>query len=171
LIVLGVVLTTVSARIQVPLAPVPITMQTFAVLLIGAAYGAARGGTAMIAYVIAGACGLPVFALGAGTAYLLGPTGGYLAGFVIAAVTVGALAERGWDRTILRTLAAMTIGTACIFVPGLLWLAWWSGSAMTAVETGLIPHLPGSAVKILLAAGALPFAWHLVGAPGKRNVA
>jgi biotin transport system substrate-specific component len=102
-----------------------------------------------------------VFAAGGGIAYFAGPTGGYLVGFFVAAVAVGWLAEHGWDRSPLRTLAAMLIGTAIIFALGLAWLGTLIGLPQ-AIGAGLVPFLPGEAVKIALATAILPFAWRLV---------
>jgi biotin transport system substrate-specific component len=111
--------------------------------------------------------GLPVFAgtpeRGIGLAYMVGPTGGYLVGFVLAAVVVGILAERRWDRGIATTLAAMTAGTAIIFTCGVLWLGAIVGWDKPVLELGVIPFLPGAAFKIALAAAVLPLAWRVAG--------
>jgi biotin transport system substrate-specific component len=127
LTVFGFCLLTLSAKIQVPLWPVPISMQTFAVLVIGIAYGWRLGAATVLAYLIAGASGLPVFAgtpeRGIGLLYMMGPTGGFLAGFLIAAAVVGYLAEQGWDRSFFKTGAAMVIGHAIISLAGVVWLA------------------------------------------------
>lgn len=162
LVVAGTLLMALSARIQVPMWPVPMTMQTFAVLVIGMAYGWRLGGLTLLAYLAEGAVGLPVFASGAGLAYLAGPTGGYLLGFAVAAMLVGWLGERGWDRNVVLTLVAMTLGTAVIFGLGVAWLSTLIGPAK-AVAAGLAPFLAGAAVKIALAAAVLPFVWRLVG--------
>src|SRR3954447_14213960 len=122
----GAALLTLSAKIQVPFAPVPMTMQTLVVLMIGAAYGWRLGGATVLLYLAEGAAGLPVFAgAAAGPAYLAGPTGGFLAGFLAA----GFLAERGWDRPLLRVLILMAIGHAVIFAFGLGWLSLLIGPA------------------------------------------
>src|SRR3546814_487052 len=114
LAVVGTLLLTLSAKVQVPMWPVPMTMQTFAVLIIGMTYGF-RLGTATVAFYLAqGAIGLPVFASGAGIAYLAGPTGGYLIGFLVSAALVGWLAGPGWGRTVNRTFVAHALGTAVI---------------------------------------------------------
>lgn len=160
----GSALIALSAQVAVPLpfSPVPVTGQTFAVLLLGAALGATRGAAAVLAYLAEGAAGLPVFAGGlAGPAVLLGPTGGYLLGFLPAAWISGALAERGWDRRFPSTLAAMTLGDIAIFATGVPWLARFVG-AENAIAFGLAPFLAGNAAKIVLAAGALPLAWACV---------
>jgi biotin transport system substrate-specific component len=164
LVLAGSALIALSAQVAVPLpfSPVPVTGQTFAVLLVGAALGATRGAAAVLAYLAEGAAGLPVFAGGfAGPAFLLGPTGGYLFGFLPAAWISGALAERGWDRHFLGTLAAMTLGDLAIFAVGVPWLAWFVGPE-NAVAFGLAPFVAGNIAKIVLAAGALPLAWACV---------
>ena len=165
LAIAGTVLLTVSAKIQVPFYPVPMTMQTFAVLVIGMAYGWKLGGATLLLYLAEGAAGLPVFAgtpeKGIGLAYMAGPTGGYLAGFVLAAGIAGRLGEKGWDRSIPMTLAAMVIGTVIIFVPGYVWLAVLIGSEK-AWAFGVLPFLLGEVFKIALAAAVLTGAWKLI---------
>ena len=155
-----------SAKVQVPFYPVPMTMQTFVVLVIGLAYGWRLGGATILLYLAEGATGLPVFAgspeRGIGVAYLFGPTGGYLMGFVLAAAAAGWLAERGWDRRVITTLLAMLIGTALIFAPGLVWLGTVIGWDKPILELGLTPFLLGEAFKIALATAVLPVAWRLL---------
>ena len=163
LIAAGSVLMTVSAKLTVPFWPVPLSMQTFAALLIGAAYGWRLGGITVLAYLAQGAMGVPVFAgAGAGLPYLLGPTGGYLLGFIMAAMAVGWLAERGWDRRVLTTLAAMVIGNLVIYALGVGWLTTIVGSVERAFALGLLPFLLGDALKIALATALLPYAWSLI---------
>ncbi|MFQ5785312.1 MAG: biotin transporter BioY [Alphaproteobacteria bacterium] len=165
LMVAGSALLALSAQVRVPLEPVPITMQTFAVLVIGMAYGWRLGAATVLLYLAEGAVGLPVFAGGAGgLAVLIGKTGGYLIGFALAATLVGWLAEHGWDRTIATTALAMLAGNVAIYLPGLLVLGALIGYAK-AVEFGLLPFLLGDALKLLLAAAVLPFAWRLIGRP------
>jgi biotin transport system substrate-specific component len=161
LALIGTALLTLSAKIQVPFWPVPMTMQTFVVLVLGMAYGWRLAGATVLLYLAQGALGLPVFAGGGGAAYLAGPTAGYLAGFLLAAVAVGWLAEHGWDRSVPRTLAAMLIGTAIIFACGIAWLSTLIGLPQ-AIAAGLVPFLLGEAVKIALATAILPFAWRLL---------
>ena len=162
LVVAGSVLIAACAKIQIPLWPVPITGQTFAIVLIGALYGSKRGAATVLAYLAEGAAGLPVFAGGVGgAAYMFGPTGGYLVGFVFAAFIVGLLAERGWDRSVGRTVLAMTIGTAVIFACGLAWLAFFVGPKHVWMA-GLVPFLPGAAIKIALATALLPSGWKVL---------
>jgi len=156
----------ISAKVQVPFYPVPMTMQTLVVLLVGMTFGWRLGGATILLYLAEGMAGLPVFAntpeRGIGLAYMMGPTGGYLVGFVLAAVAVGGLAERRWDRGILTTLAAMTLGTAIIFASGVLWLGTLIGWDKPVLELGVVPFLPGAAFKIALAAAILPLTWKIV---------
>jgi len=153
-------------EVRLPLTPVPITGQPFAVLLVGALLGARRGALAMVTYLMEGVLGLPVFAGGAaGVANLLGPTGGYLLGFVPAAFVTGFLAERGWDRHVLTTWAAMALGSTMIFLCGVPWLAGFIGWE-AALPAGLYPFLVGDVIKQVLAALALPGAWKLARAAG-----
>ncbi|HEU5394900.1 MAG TPA: biotin transporter BioY, partial [Candidatus Methylomirabilis sp.] len=162
LIVGGSLLTALCAQIVIPLIPVPITGQTFAVLLIGAALGARRGAAAIGLYVVEGLVGLPVFAGGgAGLARLQGPTGGYLLGFIAAAYLTGTLAERGWDRSVRFAAAAMAAGNVVIYLFGVPWLALFLGWPK-AVTAGLLPFIPGDLLKLAAAALALPGAWVLV---------
>jgi biotin transport system substrate-specific component len=161
LMVAGVILVAVAAHIEVPLYPVPITMQTFAVLVLGMAYGSNLGAATLALYMAAGLAGLPVFATGGA----LGPTFGYIIGFILAAGLVGWLAEQGWDRSVVKTAAAMLAGNVLIYVPGLVVLAWFVGAGKV-LEYGLYPFLFGDALKLLLAAVVLPGAWYLVGRQG-----
>lgn len=163
LVTAGVILLTLSAKIQIPMWPVPMTMQTYVVLVIGMGYGTRLGVAAVMGYVVLGALGLPVFAgtpeRGLGLAYLFGPTGGYLLGFVLAAGVCGILARRGWDRRLLTCVAGMTIAHAVIFVCGLAWLATLLGWRK-AVATGFTPFIAATIIKTILAAGSLPAAWY-----------
>ncbi len=126
LVVLGIVALAVAAKIKVPMWPVPITMGTFAMLSIGAAYGARLGFVTILGYMIVGALGFDVFAGSSaekfGLTYMMGGTGGYLVGYVLATLALGVLATRGWDRSVVWMAAAMLIGNVLIYVPGLLWL-------------------------------------------------
>ncbi len=158
----GSALLTLSAKVQVWPGPVPVTMQTFVILVLGMTYGWRLGGATLLLYLAEGAIGLPVFAKGGGIAYFSGPTGGYLVGFVLAAVAAGWLAERGWDRRPATTALAMLIGNVVIYVPGLLWLAMIVGWDKPVLEWGLYPFLVGDLVKLALAAAALPLAWKAV---------
>jgi len=168
LVVAGSLVVALSAQLAVrlPFTPVPVTGQTLGVLLVGAALGARRGAAALVLYLMEGAAGLPFFAGGmAGAAYLLGPTGGYLLAFPLAAFITGWAAERGWDRGWLTTAAAMTLGAAVIFAGGLAWLSFFIGGERVWVA-GLLPFLPGAVIKIAVASAALPLVWRLIGRRG-----
>lgn len=169
----GSVLIWLSAKIQVPFYPVPMTMQTFVVLALGMAYGWRLGGATVLLYLVEGASGLPVFAgtpeKGIGLVYMLGGTGGYLLGFLLAATACGWLAERGWDRTVIGTALAMLVGNALIYMLGLLWLGGLFGWDKPILEWGLTPFVLGDLTKLALAAAVLPFAWNLVGRHGKAG--
>ncbi len=160
----GSLLLALSAQIAIPLpfSPVPITGQTFSVLVVGMLLGRWRGAGAVLAYLLEGCIGLPVFAEGKmGLAVLLGPTGGYLASFVPAAFLVGYLAEKGWDRKVLTSFLAMILGNVIIFGLGAAWLAKFVGTDKT-LSLGVYPFLIGDAIKIGLATIALPGAWKLL---------
>ena len=162
LVVFGSLLLAVSAQFKIPLYPVPVTGQTLVVLLIGMTYGPRLGGITMLAYLFEGALGLPVFAGGAaGVAVFMGPTGGYLFGFLLAGVAMGYLAERGMARTVLSTIAAMVLGNSVIYLCGALWLANFIGLGQ-AIAAGVLPFLYGDALKLAVAAGLMPLAWRAV---------
>ena len=162
LVVFGSLLLAVSAQFKIPLYPVPVTGQTLVVLLIGMTYGPRLGGITIAAYLFEGAIGLPVFAGGAaGVAVLMGPTAGYLFGFLLAATAMGYLAERGIGRTVVSTIAAMVIGNCVIYLCGALWLANFIGFAQ-AIAAGVLPFLYGDALKLVVAAGLMPWAWRAV---------
>ncbi len=161
LAILGAALLTVSAKVQMPFYPVPMTMQSYVVLVIGMAYGWRLAGATLLLYLAEGAIGLPVFASGGGYAYFAGPTAGYLVGFLVAATAIGWLAEKGWDRNPLLSVLAMALGTVVIFALGVAWLAGLFGFE-TAVANGLQPFLFGAAAKLALAAATVPIAWRVV---------
>jgi biotin transport system substrate-specific component len=168
LVVGGSLVIALCAQIAVGF-PVPMTGQTFAVLMIGALLGSRRGALCVLTYISEGLLGFPVFTQGkAGLAVLFGPTGGYLVGFVLAAYIVGALAERGWDRRPATTVMAMICGNVILFACGLIWLAvlvYLVGRPLGArgvLAIGLYPFVPGEVVKIALAAGLLPAGWKLI---------
>ena len=169
LVVLGVLALTIAANIKVPVpgSPVLMNMGTFAVLTIGAAYGARLGLTTILAYMIIGALGFDIFQSSTadlnGIEYMMGGTGGYLLGYVLATLVLGALAARGWDRSVLWMALAMLIGNALIYVPGLLWLGTLYGWDKPILEWGLTPFLLGDGLKLLLAAVLLPLVWKMVG--------
>lgn len=156
-------LLTLSAKVSIPFYPVPLTMQTFVVIGLGLALGPRMAAAAVGLYLLQGAAGLPVFAgtpaKGIGLAYMTGPTGGYLVGFLLAAIAAGRLAERGWDRTPLTAFAAAFVGAVVIYIPGLLWLAVLFGFDKPILAWGLTPFLPGDLVKTALAALVFPTAW------------
>jgi len=167
LVLAGVALLTIAAKIRVPMWPVPITMQTFAVLVIGAAYGPRLGVATLLAYLALGAAGLAVFTgEGAGLAYMMGPTGGYLLGFAVAAGVMGWLASRGWDRTVAGMAGALLIGNAVIYAFGLPWMAHLFAAERGmawVMQWGMTNFLLGDALKLALAALVLPLAWRAVG--------
>ena len=157
-------LTALAAQIVIPIGPVPITGQTFAVLLTGALLGSRLGAMSMIVYLIEGAAGLPFF-YGAhgGLAHLLGPTGGYLVAFPAAAFITGAFAENGWDKRFLTAVAAMLIGSLVILLSGWAWFAVvMHTQPLAAFQVSVMPHLAGDVIKILLAAAVLPTGWALL---------
>jgi biotin transport system substrate-specific component len=161
------VVTIVAAQVSIPLpfTPVPFTLQPMIVLLGGAALGSRLGASAQVLYLAAGLAGLPVFAaspvLPQGVARLLGPTGGYLMSYPLAAFVAGYLAERRFDRRYLTSVVAMGAGLAIVFAFGVAWIAWGAPHAglSAALATGLYPFLPADVLKVLLAATVLPAAW------------
>jgi biotin transport system substrate-specific component len=148
-----------QVKILLPFGPVPVTGQTFAVLMIGALLGSRRGCLAVLAYLAEGAAGLPVFAFGGGAAVLAGPTGGYLVGFLPAAYITGSLAQRGWDRRMATTVLAMALGNAAIYACGLSWLCCLMGISSAVLTVGVYPFVVGDLLKIVLAAILLPSGW------------
>ena len=164
LLVAGAALVALAAQVRIPLDPVPITGQTFAVLLVGASLGAVRGLSSLVLYSLAGIAGAPIFQeQNHGWEYFAGATGGYIVGFVLAAAATGWLAERRWDRRFASAVAAMLTGNVVVYVFGLPWLAHVANyDLVTTLEKGLAPFLPGDLVKLYLAAALLPGAWRLV---------
>jgi len=167
LAIVGSIAIWVSAKIQVPFYPVPMTLQTLVILFIAMSYGWRLGSLTVLLYLAEGAIGLPVFAgtpeKGIGVAYMMGGTGGYLAGFVLAAATTGWLAERGWDGNIAGTALALLVGYALIFVPGLLWLGILFGWDKPILAWGLTPFLLGGATKLALGTALTALTWKLFG--------
>ena len=167
LIAVGALLIFATSRVAIPIAgsPVPITGQTFGVLLVGGALGFRRGLASIALYVLIGLIGLPFFAEGkGGLSVILGATGGYLVGFLVAGSLVGRLAELGWDRRIIGAFGAMVIGNIVIYLIGVPWLmAVAHYDLPTGIAKGLTPFLIGDAIKLVLAAATFPVAWWIVG--------
>jgi biotin transport system substrate-specific component len=170
LAVVGTLLLWACAKVSIPIGPVPVAMTTFGVLAIGMAYGWRLGAATVLLYLAEGAMGLPVFAgtpeKGLGLAYMVGPTGGYLVGYVLAAAACGWLAERGWDRNVLTAALALLAGNAILYLPGLLWLGVLFGWDKPILDWGLIPFIPGDLLKLALVATGLPLAWKAVSKRG-----
>ncbi len=166
LAVFGTILLTISAKIQIPFYPVPMTIQTFVVLCLGMAFGWKLAGATILLYLLEGALGLPVFAgtpeKGIGLAYMMGGTGGYLLGFLLAAMLCGYLAQRGWDRKPSTTAAAMLLGNVVIYLPGLIWLGALFGWDKPILQWGLTPFILGDITKLALACLTMPFLWKLI---------
>jgi biotin transport system substrate-specific component len=173
LVVAFSLLVALAAQVVIPLpfTPVPITGQTFAVLLTGALLGSRLGALAMLAYLLEGAMGLPFFAAGgSSTARLFfSPTSGYLLAYPAAAFLTGLLAERGWDKRFLTAAAAMALGSVVILLSGWSWLAVWHKSAAHAASIGVLPFIPGDIIKIALAAAGLPTGWAILRRTGHRS--
>lgn len=172
LVALGAALIAASAQVSIPLpfTPVPITGQTFAVLLVGASLGTVRGGSSALLYVLIGIAGAPVYADGAhGPAQITGASGGYLVGFILAAALTGRLAERRWDRRFSSAIGAILTGNVIIFLVGLPWLAVVLDTSLEkTLEYGLYPFIPGEILKLYLAAALLPTAWRVLGRGDRR---
>lgn len=171
LVVAGILAMYVAAKIRIPFGPVPVTMQTFVVLSVGAAYGPRLGLATMLGYLAVGALGFDVFTSSSaevnGLAYMIGATGGYLAGFVVAAGVMGGLARRGWDRSVLWMGAAMLIGNAVVYAIGLPWFAYLfleAKGVAWVLDWGMLNFLAFDAVKLALAALLFPVLWKAVGA-------
>jgi biotin transport system substrate-specific component len=166
-IVAGALLVAGAAQISIPLpfSPVPITGQTFAVVLVGSALGTVRGVASLTLYLLLGLAGLPFYAdQGHGWTTFSGATGGYIVGFILAAGLTGFLAERGYDRRMGTAVTAMLTGNVVVYLVGLPWLAHVTGAGLDkTLEWGLYPFVPGDILKLYLAAAALPVAWKLLG--------
>jgi biotin transport system substrate-specific component len=160
----GFVALAAQVSFELPFTPVPLTGQTFAVVLVGAALGALLGLASLGLYLFVGALGAPVYSEGShGWDVLTGPTGGYIVGFVIAAFLIGALAQRRWDRRFSSAVAAMLTGNVVIYLVGLPWLAADQGLGFEdTLEAGLYPFVVGDLLKLYLAGALLPGAWRLV---------
>ena len=171
LVIAGIAALAVAAKIKIPMIPVSMTMGTFAVLSIGVAYGMRLGLVTIIGYMLIGALGFDVFAGSSaetfGITYMMGGTGGYLVGYVLAVLALGYAARQGWDRSIGKMALAMVLGNVLIYVPGLVWLAVLYGTDAPIFTWGLTPFLLGDLVKLALAALLLPSVWGLVGSARK----
>ncbi|WP_210527492.1 biotin transporter BioY [Rubellimicrobium arenae] len=180
LVTLGIAALALSAKVQVPVwpSPVPVTMGTFAVLAVGSAYGPRLGLATILGYMLIGALGFDVFASSSadknGLAYMMGASGGYLLGYVLATALLGALARRGWDRSVGGMALALLLGNAVIYLPGLAWLhhvvangafdaSKYGTVWQQTLAWGLTPYLIGDAIKLALAALLAPALWKLVG--------
>ncbi|MDE0983792.1 MAG: biotin transporter BioY [Yoonia sp.] len=167
LVLVGIAALAIFAKIKVPMYPVPITMGTFAVLTVGAAYGPRLGMATIIGYMLVGALGFDVFAgssaEASGLTYMMGGTGGYLVGYVLATLALGMAARAGWDRSVGKMALAMLIGNALIYIPGLIWLGQLYGWDQPILAWGLTPFLIGDALKLALAAVLVPGLWKLIG--------
>jgi biotin transport system substrate-specific component len=161
LVVAGAALVTVLAQVAIPLWPVPITGQTLAVLLVGSTLGWLRGAISMVLYAALGLVGLPVYSDGShGAGVLFGATGGYIVGFIISAALVGWLAERQWDRKILKAIVTFVAGSVVVFAVGLPWLAAVLHTDLPiTLQYGFYPFIIGGIIKAVIAAGLLPLAW------------
>lgn len=166
LVIGGTIAIAISSKIQIPFAPIPVTMQTFVILALSMAFGPRLAVATTVLYALEGAVGLPVFAgtpaRGIGITYMLGPTGGYILGFILAAFACGWLARAGWDRRVLTTVLAMVIGNALIYIPGLLWLGTITGWRENLLDDGFLSFIYIDMMKIALAAAVLPFVWKMV---------
>jgi len=164
LVLVGVLLTALAAQVQIPALPVPFTLQTLAVLVIGATYGASRGAITMGAYALVGVLGFPVFAGGAsGVAVIFGATGGFILGFVFAAALIGRLAELNWSSDAVRMFVSYVLGSVVIYAIGVPVLAMSAfASDLVAAMTYMLPYLIWDAVKAVIAAALLPTAWVVV---------
>jgi len=169
LVVIGILALAIAAKIKVPAwpSPVAISLGTFAVLTIGAAYGPRLGLATILGYMALGAAGWDVFqsssAEASGITYMMGSTGGYLVGYVLAVLALGFAARRGWDRSVAGMAGAMLIGTVLIYIPGVLWLGQLYGWDQPILAWGVTPFLVGDALKLALAALVVPGLWKLVG--------
>jgi biotin transport system substrate-specific component len=149
----GSIVVAVAAQINVPMIPVPMTLQTFAVLVIGMAYGARLGAATLLLYMLEGMAGLPVFAqMKSGLTTVTDPSGGYILGFILAAGLLGYLAERGWGRGVFEAVAATILCGALIYIPGLAWLHGFAADWKQTAEWGLTPFIYGDLIKAVLAA-------------------
>lgn len=164
LAIVGSVVVAIAAQVNIPMYPVPMTLQTLAVLAIGAGFGARLGAATLALYAIEGAAGLPFFAqMKSGLAVITGATGGYIVGFILAAALVGYLAERGWDKSLGKMVLASLLGAAVLYIPGLIWLHNFAADWAQTFEWGITPFLVGDIVKAVIAALGFQAAWMSLG--------
>ena len=167
LVVTGIMALAIAAKVKIPMTPVPITLGTLAVLTIGSAYGPRLGLATILGYLIIGALGFDVFATSSasnsGLDYMVGGTGGYLVGYVVATLALGKLARMGWDRTAPKMACAMLLGNLLIYIPGLIWLGTLYGWDQPILQWGLTPFIIGDLLKLAVAAMLLPLAWKVIG--------
>lgn len=169
MVVIGIMALAILAKVKIPMWPVPVTMGTFAVLTIGATYGPRLGLTTILGYMIIGALGFDVFAGSTaevyGLTYMMGGTGGYLLGYVLATLALGFAARAGWDRSVVLMAVALLAANVLVYVPGIAWLSvLYEGKGLAwAIEVGLTPFLIGDALKLGLAALLVPGLWKLIG--------
>lgn len=173
LVAAGAALTAIAAQVVVPLWPVPITGQTLAVLLVGSSLGALRGTLSMLLHAVLGIAGLPVFSeASSGMSIILGPTGGYIIGFVFAAAFTGWIAQRSWDRKILRSILGFLGGTVVTFAIGLPWLSFTLGLNLEqTLNAGLYPFIIGGIVKMVIAASVMTLGWRFFEREDQRRAA
>jgi len=155
------ILTGIAANLKIEIGPIPITMQTFAVLLAGALLGSKRGALSQLTYLLLGLAGLPWFARGGGISYIMSPTFGYILGFVLTAYFIGWLCERGFGRQLKTAILAILLGNIVLYIPGLLWLTKFVG-VEKILAIGFYPFILGDLVKIFLAGSILPIGWKLI---------
>ena len=173
LVVVGIFILTLFSKIKIPIcpSPVPINLATLSVLTIGLTYGSKLGLMTVFGYLILGTLGFDVFANSSakvnGMEYMLGSTGGYLFGYLLATIALGFLARAGWDRNIFKIVLALIIGNALIYIPGIFWLAELYTWNKPILAWGLTPFLIGDALKILLAALVIPSMWKFIGSAKK----
>jgi biotin transporter BioY len=154
----------ISAKIKIflPFTPVPITFQTFSVLFFSVLLGSKKSLYMILTYILEGIIGLPVFSKGGGVEYFLGPTGGYIIGFLVAGYVVGFLAEKGFDKNFFTTLLTMVIGNIIIYFFGIIWLSKFVGGITNAIILGVVPFIIGDSIKIFLSGIFLPLGWKFI---------
>jgi biotin transport system substrate-specific component len=173
LVVVGIFILTLFSKIKIPIwpSPVPINLATLSVLTIGLTYGPKLGLMTVFGYLILGTLGFDVFANSSakvnGMEYMLGSTGGYLFGYLLATIALGFLARAGWDRNVFKIVLALIMGNALIYIPGIFWLAELYTWNKPILAWGLTPFLIGDALKILLAALVIPSMWKFIGSAKK----